>query len=83
MLASPDEVVKMHIKTEPQEEEQLLSAIVTLHIQNAECKKRCLGLKAENEELKEDIKKLRERRGEGEEGNWKERGEMPVAAVLN
>ena len=83
ILASPGEVVQMHMKTEPQEEEQLLSAIVTLLTQNAEWKKRCLELEAENEELKEDIKELRERRGEGEEGNWKERGEMPVAAVLN
>ena len=76
MLACPGEVGQIHIKTEPQEEEEPLSAIVTLQRQNAEWMERCLELEAENEELKED-KKLRERRGEGEgeEGDWKERGE--------
>ena len=87
MLASPGEVGQMHIKTEPLEEEEPLSAIVTLQIQNTECMERCLELEAENEELKEDNKKLRERRGEGEgegeEGDWKERGEIPVKKVLN
>ena len=72
MLASPGEVGQMRSKTEPQEEEEPLSAIVTLQRQNAEWMERCLELEAENEEL---IKKLRERRGEGEEGDRKERGE--------
>ena len=80
MLASPGEVGQMHIKTEPQEEEEPLSAIVTLQRQNAEWMERCLELAAENEKLKEDNKKLR---GEGEkervEGDWKERGEVPLA----
>ena len=66
MLASPGGVGQMHIKTEPQEEEEPLSAIVTLQRQNTEWMERCLKQEAENEELKEDNKKLRERRGEGE-----------------
>ena len=82
MLASPGEVGQMHIKTEPQEEEEPLSAVVTLQRQNAEWMERCQELEAETEELKEDNKKLRERRGEGEEGDWKEKGEVPVARVL-
>ena len=79
MLASPGKVGQIHIKTEPQEEEEPLSAIVTLQMQNAEWMDKCQELEAENEELKEDIKKLRERLGErtgdGEERDWKERGQ--------
>ena len=66
--------------TSRQEEEEPLSAIVTLQRQNVEWMERCLELAAENEKLKEDNKKLR---GEGErervEGDWKERGEVPLA----
>ena len=77
MLASPGEVGQIHIKTEPQEEEEPLSAIMTLQRQNTEWMERCLELDAKLLELEADNKKLRERLGEGtgdgEERNWKER----------
>ena len=78
MLASPGEVGQMHIKTEPQEEEEPLSTIVTLQKQNTEWMERCQELDAKMLELKAENKKLRERMGkgtgDGEERDWKERG---------
>ena len=73
MLASPGEVGHMHIKIEPQEEEPLVS----LQRQNAEWMERCLELDAKVLVLEADNKKLREswREGNGEERNWKERGQ--------
>ena len=79
MLSSPGEVGQMHIKTEPQEEEEPLSAVVTLQRQNAEWMETCLELDAKVLELEAENKKLRERLGErtgdGEERDWKERGQ--------
>ena len=78
-MASPGEVGQMHIKTEPQEEEEPLSAIVTLQRQNTEWMERCLELDEKVLEFKADIRKLRERLGEGtgdgEERDLKERGQ--------
>ena len=64
MLASP-EVGQMHIKTKPQEEEEPLSAVVTLQIQNAEWMERCLELDEKVMELEAELRK---------KGDWKQRG---------
>ena len=65
MLASPDEVGQMHIKTEPQEEEEPLSAIVTLQRQNTEWMERCQELDENVMELEAELRK---------KGDWKQRG---------
>ena len=72
MLASPGEVGQMHIKTEPQEEEEPLSQLVFLQRHNTDLLAMNQELDAENEELKATIKKLREKREKGEgEGKGK------------
>ena len=80
MLASPGEVGQIHIKTESQEEEEPLLAIVTLQRQNTEWMERCQELDAKVLELEAYNKKLRERqteeKGDREERLWiKERGQ--------
>ena len=65
MLASPGEVGQMHVKTEPQEEEEPLSAIVTLQRQNAEWLERCQELDEKVMELEAELRK---------KGDWKQRG---------
>ena len=72
MLAFPGEVGQIHIKTEPQEEEEPLSQVVFLQRRNTDLLAMNQELDAENEELKATIKKLREKREKGEgEGKGK------------
>ena len=73
MLASPGEVGQMHIKTEPQEEEEPLSAILTLQRQNTEWMERCLELDEKVLELEAELRK---------KGDWKQ-GISDKHRVLN
>ena len=76
MLASPGEVGQIHIKTEPQEEEEPLSQVVFLQRRNTDLLAMSQELDAENEELKATIKKLREKR---EKGEGEGKGEVSLA----